>query len=735
MAFPRLPLNQSLVALALSLSLATAVPTAAETIVIDPFAPPMVTLPPDEAARLETLLSASFVPLISDVSPDDRTVLTATPSDGVTFLDLRTKATVPVAPEFYGYAAATQYRWRDRDTLTFVGFDGVGDSFLVSVARATGAVSAAPLALTGFPVSLSMGASRLLVGRTVVVGAASRAQAASGRPVSPFVKRTLVNYRRPGPATFDSEKGMTVNVATERVELAVMELETGEDRPLIQIRPEVGLLDVEWSPDDSRLAVITWRFPDFTRGGVVETESDDVQDGLGRLAPRDNPFFTSSTLDLFSLGRHVRHVDLEPTLPNGEIFLDAVFSTDSERFMVQMWVPGTPRGREFPTWANANRSKFRFYSARGKLEATLARPEIDSPFDLLYFVSDHEAVIMAPFELSYGFFMYDLRSRELRRLHTERGGIYQARATRQSREMVYNFGSFERPYELYKIHVNAHDPRALTKVNEAVAAANRIRADKVRFRLRDGDEREGFLIQRAGAAFPPKDVPLVVWQQGGPTSSMTEDWGGFVEQPFNILPNFDFALLMVPLPGRIGFGARFLDELADRRNFGQVDIDEQAEISKQLIERRYTSREKLGITGCSYGGYFTSQSIVRHPTLYKAANTQCTLLDLVYEFDFGYKAYISYLMGRTLPEDPEEYERDSPVFHAARVKTPTLLFAGTEDFLPFTISQQFHDGINAAGTPADFYQFLGEGHGLGFFNSQFVAGQAQIEWFRKYLAP
>jgi dipeptidyl aminopeptidase/acylaminoacyl peptidase len=287
---------------------------------------------------------------------------------------------------------------------------------------------------------------------------------------------------------------------------------------------------------------------------------------------------------------------------------------------------------------------------------------------------------------------------------------------------------------MYRIHVDARGPKQLTNANAAVAAANRIRADRVRFRLDDGDRRQGFLLQPAGASFPPRNVPLVVWQQGGPTATMTEEWAGFVEAPFNLLPNFGFALLIVPLPGRIGFGPRFLDNLADRRNFGKVDIDEQAEISRQLVERGYTSHARLGITGCSYGGYFTSQSITRHPDVYAAANTQCSLLDLFNEFEFGFRPLVSYLMGRTPEEDPAEYRKDSPVLNAARVKAPTLLFAGSEDFLPYTISGQFHDSINAAGTPADFYIFEGEGHGLFFFNSEFVAGQAQINWFRKYLA-
>ncbi len=46
---------------------------------------------------------------------------------------------------------------------------------------------------------------------------------------------------------------------------------------------------------------------------------------------------------------------------------------------------------------------------------------------------------------------------------------------------------------------------------------------------------------------------------------------------------------------------------------------------------------------------------------------------------------------------------------------------------------RYHDLINGVGTDADFYTFDYEGHGLGLPGSQFVAGEAQIYWFRKYL--
>jgi dipeptidyl aminopeptidase/acylaminoacyl peptidase len=214
---------------------------------------------------------------------------------------------------------------------------------------------------------------------------------------------------------------------------------------------------------------------------------------------------------------------------------------------------------------------------------------------------------------------------------------------------------------------------------------------------------------------------------------MTNRWGANVENPYNLLPNFGVAVLVLPLPGREGFGPHFYNDLANGRNFGQIDIDEGAQAVEQLIRMGYTSREQVGITGCSYGGYFTSQSITQYPTLYAAANTQCSLLDLVTEWQTGYTPVVSYLEGQPPTVDPAEYTKDSPFFQAAQVQTPLLMFHGTRDFLPIQTAANFHDQVEANGVPVVLLAFQDEGHGLASPISQFTAGQAQVAWFQEFL--
>jgi dipeptidyl aminopeptidase/acylaminoacyl peptidase len=141
----------------------------------------------------------------------------------------------------------------------------------------------------------------------------------------------------------------------------------------------------------------------------------------------------------------------------------------------------------------------------------------------------------------------------------------------------------------------------------------------------------------------------------------------------------------------------------------------------------------VGVTGCSYGGYFTLQSIRTYPDFYAAANPQCSLADLTEEFTFGYTPFISYLMGRAPMADIDEYLKDSPMYGTNQVKTPTLIFHGRNDFLPFQLINNIHDQIEENGTEVTFLRVAEEGHGFGFPTSQAYAQQLQIDFFRRHL--
>ncbi|WP_448582588.1 alpha/beta hydrolase family protein, partial [Thermaurantiacus sp.] len=249
---------------------------------------------------------------------------------------------------------------------------------------------------------------------------------------------------------------------------------------------------------------------------------------------------------------------------------------------------------------------------------------------------------------------------------------------------------------------------------------------------------DGVLVLPAGTAFPPRQVPILVWQQGGPFNAFTNTWGASVETPASLLPNFGFGVLVTPLYGRHGFGSARFHAIANHDNFGKADIDAQAEIVTQLKARGWAG--KVGIVGCSYGGYFVTQSLVRHSDIYAAGHGMCSIVDWVTEWSRGGGQGAPWFFGRPIFENPQAYISVSPAYNARQIRSPLLAFHGTEDFIPLATMSNFMHQLIAAGTPARLLRFRGASH--GFANTapeelarayEFYGAQEQLSWFRTHL--
>jgi dipeptidyl aminopeptidase/acylaminoacyl peptidase len=724
--------------------LASVAPAHAEVQEINPRRPPDPELNEAEALKLQMLQTVVQPAIQSDISPDDQTMMISTADPvreefGLAMLNIQDGSTVEIEDEILRYGPITERRWRDNDTMAYIALGRGFRLYQMTVDRRDGEVRAREIRLPGFPISMAPDGYGLLLADEVEVAE----EESGGENGSHFNLRLPTGFPQRNPLL--SQVGWATPFADEpeyayrafadtTLSALYINLQTNERRSLLSLPVGSEIGAVAWSQDGNRLALVHNQVPDISRDGNVLSDSA-VSDGLGRLAPADNPFYQNNTLDIFNLDlpAETRNIATLRAADNGnDIFSRISWSTDGRTLLALMQRPARLAGRENPVYNYPESAYLRFYQADGSLLSTFDRPELASPFSAPFFTSPDEVFIVAPEGSNQGIYYLNRVSGEFRALPLPPGTVSNIAFSRLSRQLVYRHDSFTSPPELYRINWDGSAIYGLSFNNVELAAENQIRVDPVSFRLRNGAVRSGHLIQPAGAVFPPRNVPIVVWQEGGPTAPMTNYWGTNVESPFALLPNFGIAVLAVPLQGRLGLGAGQLNALADGDNFGQIDIDEQADIARQMIRRGWTSSAQLGIAGCSYGGYFATTSIIRHPDLYAAANTQCSLLDLFHEWQFGFTPYISYLSGLSITE-ADEYVRDSPLYNTSRIRTPLLIFHGTRDFLPLQIALNLHDQVEANGTPTEMLTFRGEGHGLGDPASQYTAAEAQILWFRKHL--
>jgi dipeptidyl aminopeptidase/acylaminoacyl peptidase len=664
-------------------------------------------LPPAELQKLATLRNTTEPRLLSAVSPDDTTIVTmALPETGrggsepgtpqFAFLNVQDGSSKAVDKAVLSAEPETEVAWRDDHTAVYLSATQAGDPLLVELNRDSGAVISSTVRLPGRPLSLAPNAARVLIEMAGSDGAT----------------------------------------------LAAFDLASDKITPLLTYPPGGGPSDMAWTPDGSKLALVRLDLPPYLAADQQRATELAMQDALGELPPTQNPFFQGNVVDVFDLARHdFRPGALKASDGDGDLFNRIRWNTDGTTLMAQMARPARLAGRQYPIYRHPDHAYLRFYDA-GLMEiGTLDRSEIEAvSSSSAIFVSPDELMIVAPDGITFRLHYYNRASGEFRTLPTDEGlfaeapGGYQVHATHHSRQLIFNHSSFQHPPELYRIGWDGTQLQALTQLNARAAAANRIRVDRVMVPLNNGATRVGYLLQPASASFPPHNVRMVIYQQGGPGGAMTNRWGQTAEEPFTLLPNFGISVLFMPFAGREGFGPEFFTALMDERNFGQLDIDEAAQAVEFLIKEGYTARDRVGITGCSYGGYFTSQSITRHPDLYAAANTNCSMLDLAYVWEFIARPDVTYWEGRVPTTDLAEYTADSPRAQAANVRTPLLLTHGGKDTLPVSSVTDFRDQIAATGTPAELITFKDEGHGLSQPSTRMAAAQAQIRWFQTHLA-
>lgn len=670
--------------------------------VIDPNNPPLAILSPEEVDRITTLQSTYDLFALSTISPDDTTMIIGrgigedVASRQAHWLNIQTGEMTPIAnADFLTLTPQSQAGWQDDQTVIYLAYTAFGQPMLVTLDRITDELTQTALELEGRPLSLAPNGSRLL-----------------------FEAGT--------------EHGL---------DLMVLNVATGDTETLMSYPNGSSPQSITWTADGSKLAVMRHVIPPDLAADPARLNALIMQDVLGQLPLAENPTFASNVVDVYDFAGGVHQpAALQPDPDEGYLFHQVVWSADGSRLLTRMVRPAQPAGRAHPIVLGGlfpDRAYYRVYDAELKLVAELDRPEIEAPTASRgFFLSADEVIISATYRLNVQLYYFNLQTGAFRELPTGTGTFVddQVVATHQANTLIYLQSSFQSPPELYRLHLAEDAPERLTDVNATAAAANQIRVDELSLELADGTTRSGYLLQPAGAAFPPENAPMVLYQQGGPGGAMTNRWGATAEEPFNLLPNFGVAVLFMPFAGREGFGADFYRALADEDHFGEVDIAEGAQAVQYLVEHHYTRSDQIGITGCSYGGYYASQSLTQYPDLYAAANVQCAVLDLV-AWAQQNPFLLIFMEGATLEDQMAEYQLDSPAFHAAEIKTPVLLFHGTDDQLPISIVEDFTTAIAQGATPVQMITFQDEGHTLVQPMSKLYAAQYQIDWFRTYLQP
>lgn len=289
-----------------------------------------------------------------------------------------------------------------------------------------------------------------------------------------------------------------------------------------------------------------------------------------------------------------------------------------------------------------------------------------------------------------------------------------------------------RDYKLQEIYELEETEKQITIFNEWVIKEKKIsKPERFTFLSDDGVELEGWIIKPVDFD-ETKKYPAILDIHGGPKTV----YGEVFFHEMQVWANEGYVVMFTNPRGSDGRGNKFADI---RGKYGTVDYEDLMKFVGEALKRfPFIDKERLGVTGGSYGGYMTNW-IIGHTDRFKAAASQRSIANWVSKFgttDIGY-----YFVEDQQAANPwDNFEKlwwHSPMKYADKVKTPTLFIHSDEDYrcwLPEGI--QMFTSLKYFGVDARLVIFKGENHELsrsGKPKHRIRRLKEITDWFNKYL--
>lgn len=303
--------------------------------------------------------------------------------------------------------------------------------------------------------------------------------------------------------------------------------------------------------------------------------------------------------------------------------------------------------------------------------------------------------------------------------------------------LVYNHSTASQPTQWYRGRLEGariEEVAQLTQLNPSFQEKPLYRTEVVHWIGAREEEVEGILY------YPfeyeeGKRYPLVLEIHGGPAAADLDAWGAHWAAPKLLLAQKGAFVLEVNYHGSANYGLEWVESIGEG-NYYELEIPDIEAGVDTLIERGLVDPQKLATMGWSNGAILSIELVTRNPR-YKAASVGAGDVEWISDWanvDFG-AAFDNYYFGASPLENPELYIRKSPFFRMENVRTPTLIFFGTEDRnVPTGQGWSHYRALQQLGqTEVRFILFPGEPHSLRQLAHQRRKMEEEQVWFERHL--
>ncbi|MBA4535706.1 S9 family peptidase [Bacillus aquiflavi] len=288
------------------------------------------------------------------------------------------------------------------------------------------------------------------------------------------------------------------------------------------------------------------------------------------------------------------------------------------------------------------------------------------------------------------------------------------------------------PGDLFYHHFKTKEEHQLTAVNETFL--NEVilaEPEAIQFVGAEDWNLHGWLMKPVNKQAEEK-YPLILEVHGGPHAMYANTY--FHE--FQVLAANGYGILYTNPRGSHGYGQQFVD--AVRGDYGGNDYkDLMSAVDYVLDTYPQIDKQRLGVTGGSYGGFMTNW-IIGQTKRFKAAVTQRSISNWISFYgvsDIGY--YFTEWQIKADISNVETLWKHSPLAYVNNIETPLLILHSEKDYrCPIEQAEQLFIALKRKKKTAKMIRFPESNHELsrsGNPNLRVERLCAIKEWFNSYL--